>query len=496
MSKSVFDVLRMLRDMDSLQVERHPLPDHYAVCCDNHCRELYATMLAAMLLANGEVSDNESRLYKLLLNSLKLGDNQAKFFELAQSINKDKLREFLRVVDEHKLAQSFFMDALVLCRLDAPMTDARSRLLSQWVDLLRLDEQQTVTLSGFAANVLGLPTTAPMDINFDHRLIGVWKEWYFKEVTIDDLKNGLKSNQWRIDDVLEVDFSFGIQNVRLEFFGKGEIKVKGAHEVQIDHSHLQMPKMLFEQSTLVSIKNTVIRGDYSAYKNSTAFSLQKVKEAFFYNLSVSTKNAQSFSISYYDETANWMNRVKTQGSFSKCSFAECGSSNLIGGAICAGNMILNVDQCRFVNCEAKLAGAIYGYDIEEKDNYYSKSRIKNSYFEDCYSVGFPTKKKTAAQNGLWASTKGEKDNGGAIFANVDASTFITYCSFVRANVNLGKLYSKSVCYKCSVEDCYVFYEDRSSSHSDQVSEIKSIGSNSGYTSGSFIHYPSQDEPWV
>ena len=482
MSKKTFDVLRMLRDMDGLQVERHPLPNHYAVRFDTHCRELYATMLAAMLLASGEVSDNESRLYKMLLNSLKLGDNQAKFFEQAQSINKDKLREFFRVVDEHKLAQSFFMDALVLCRLDAPITDARSQLLSQWVDLLKLNEQQTVTLSGFAANVLGLPTTVPMDVSFNHHLICVWKEWIFKVLTLADLKAGLKSNHWYVDQVFEVDFNVTIKNTYLEFLSKGEIRVKGEHEIKIEHSHLQMPKMLFEQSALVAINSTVIKGDYAASEVHTAFSLQEVNVMQFSDLSVTTKNAQSFLIGHVWDH----NKTTPVANFLRCHFEECGSAGIIGGAISASTIALNVNQCRFMRCKAKLAGGIYGA-IDQK------SKINNSYFEDCLSLAFQNPNKPDEWNKY-------PDNGGAIFAHINKSGFINKSNFVRANVNLGGLNESHVCVDCKFEDSCLYCYDYSSRHWDYYNctfthnRLKTGGDyKSGYRDKD---YPRMNEPWI
>lgn len=495
MNKNVFDVLRMLRDMDGLQVERHPLPDHYAVRCDNHCRELYATMLAAMLLSSGEVSDNESRLYKLLLNSLKLGDNQAKFFELAQSINKDKLREFLRVVDEHKLAQSFFMDALVLCRLDAPMTDARSRLLSQWVDLLKLDEQQTVTLSGFAANVLGLPTTASMDINFEHDFIQVWKEWYFKELTLDDLKNGLQSNHWILRETINANFAITMTNVRIKFFEGAKLNVFGENEFSIANSVLEWPEIKLSGLNKAVIKNTLVRGNYSQKNKSTAVVLEQVRLANFSNLTVNTQHAQSFFLN------------GSLAHFSNCSFTECGRADTYGGAI-SNDGTLIVDNCNFIRCKAKLAGAIYFsgssfgaalgsffgslYGGSQKNDA-PVSSIQNSLFEDCLSLAFQDVNKPNDWNKY-------PDNGGAIFGGENRSYFIEKCRFIRANINLGWLNEKRVCNKCYFEDSYAYFKDGSSSHSDQIYKYettrKRLRDGGVYGSSSHNDYPSMDEPWI
>jgi hypothetical protein len=162
MTTTHFNLQRLLQATDALKPELYPLPRHYVAQFDEHTRESYATLLAAMLLAGGDVSANASRLFAMLLNSLELGPIQAWLFEQANQLNQQQLKQFLQLALAEKLAASFVLDALILSRLDSPITDGQSQLLSELVALLKLPEQELPVLSFFASKVLGLP--------FEHEL--------------------------------------------------------------------------------------------------------------------------------------------------------------------------------------------------------------------------------------------------------------------------------------------------------------------------------------
>jgi|GEM_PF-4337980 len=157
-----FNLQRLLREADSLKAELFPLPTHFVARFDEHTRESYAALLAAMLLAGGEVSANASRLFAMLLTSLGLGPIQAWLFEQANQLDQNQLKQFLRIATAEKLALCFVLDVLILSRLDTPISDAQSLLLSELVALLQVPEKELPVLSFFASKVLGLP--------FEHEL--------------------------------------------------------------------------------------------------------------------------------------------------------------------------------------------------------------------------------------------------------------------------------------------------------------------------------------
>ena len=203
-----FNLQRLLREVDSLKAEQFPLPSHYVAGFDEHTRESYATLLAAMLLAGGEVSANASRLFTLLLTSLGLGSIQAWLFEQANQLDQNQLKQFLRIAETEKLGPCFVLDALILSRLDTPISEAQSLLLSELVALLQVPEKELPVLSYFASKVLGLP--------FDHEL---------SEDSLVAVYCVLKdTNQRREMDLLRRSYDYDKQLVKRDEYIKGSIK--------------------------------------------------------------------------------------------------------------------------------------------------------------------------------------------------------------------------------------------------------------------------------
>ena len=215
-----FNLQRLLREVDSLKAEQFPLPSHYVARFDEHTRESYATLLAAMLLAGGEVSANASRLFTLLITSLGLGSIQAWLFEQANQLDQNQLKQFLRIAETEKLGPCFVLDALILSRLDTPISDAQSLLLSELVALLQVPEKELPVLSYFASKVLGLPfehdlsedslvpvycvleDTGEKVMNNDTRSISIWEivevdsydEYSIERTTVYNSGNGIRQN--------------------------------------------------------------------------------------------------------------------------------------------------------------------------------------------------------------------------------------------------------------------------------------------------------------
>jgi hypothetical protein len=153
----------LLQETDALAATYFPLPKHYAVQCDAHTREAYATMLAAMALKNGALSASQSRLLGMLLDALDLPGAQTRVLAQVPQLQREALGEFLRLAKAAKLAESFLLDAMILCRMEGPLTAEQNQLLSEMADFLEIDTDQLLVLSFWAARVLGL--------SFDYSLL-------------------------------------------------------------------------------------------------------------------------------------------------------------------------------------------------------------------------------------------------------------------------------------------------------------------------------------
>ena len=412
------EVPKLLSDLDALKLERLPLPLHFASQCDEHGRETYATLLAALLLANGAVSENQSRLFKMLLSSLQLGQIQARLYEQAQSLNQDKLREFFRVVDNHRLAHSFFMDALVLCRLDHSLVEAQHQILSELVDLLYLPEKDVPLIANLAAVVLGLPCDAEFSEDFDYAPYCVWEEFLYRTLTVEQLNKGVPDGRWQVTEPLQLTSGWTLENVTLRFLERGDIQTKGQGIIDIRNCHLDKPVLEFEGALSFAMAESTISGNYRLEDKITALSFKSGTKALFDHVVFSTPQARSILLL---DTVLWIN---------KCQFTGCGNEKINGGAIAFKYSLTRDDKVspieiansHFSDCVARLGGAIR-LDQLSHDN-----MIVNTGFENCTAVAYKA-----------ADEMHEGFGGGAIFADKTSHFKFFGADFfiVNSTLNLG-----------------------------------------------------------
>ena len=132
------------------------LSPHIATGLDIHSRETYARLLAALLTAEGVVSDAQSQLFKALLGTLQLDDIRASLFAQAKNLDQGELSECHRIVLEHGLAKSCLLDALILCRVGKPLQASQIRLFSELSDYLGMTQKEAVDISSLTGYILGV----------------------------------------------------------------------------------------------------------------------------------------------------------------------------------------------------------------------------------------------------------------------------------------------------------------------------------------------------
>ena len=456
--KSVFplNLPALLNDLVALKQDRFPQKLHFAVKCDEHSRETYATLLAALLLNGDQISAGQSGVFKMLLNSLQLEDIQPKLFERAQTLNQDALREFLRVVDQNGLAISFFMDALVLCRLDAPLADGQHQLLSELADLLHVLEDDLAVIANLAAIALGLPCTSDIPLGFDYAKVQAWYDFLFRPLTAERLASGVVTGLWKITEPLRVTNAWRMEKAHVRFDENGSLDTNAAGQVVIDHSHLERPLMVFSGALTFSMNYTEITGDYPEFSGKTAFSFDEISNAVFCDLNVFTRHARSFLLQ------------RSYASFARCNFVDCGSSKLIGGAIAMSgvgksygcddrkwNSNICISNSNFTRCVARLGG---GIRVDELNI----NSIVDTNFDGCASLAYQSKNVSE-------DLEGYAFGGGSVFANfartIYSSSSASYsciirCSFKNTSINLGQCNGVSDAYNIRdsvFEDCYVAY---------------------------------------
>lgn len=196
------------------------LNPHFAADLDIHSRETYARLLAALLTIEGTVSEAQSQLFKALLGTLQLDDIRASLFAQAKNLDHKELRECHRIINEHGLAKSCLLDALILCRLGKPQIE----VFSEVADYLGVTQKEIESLSSLAGYVLGLHQTADY-IYRDIENFNTWKKFIFKNLSMKILSKEINGGYFNVEKEFEIAFSNPIKNAVFIFKVGASLKI-------------------------------------------------------------------------------------------------------------------------------------------------------------------------------------------------------------------------------------------------------------------------------
>lgn len=346
---------------DEEQLSLRPLPEHAASGQEEHLRRHYALLLAAVLTAQPAVSELQTRLLRLLLDALKLGDIRGPLFEQARELLPDQLLEAARLIREAGFAHHLVVDVLVLLRLDAPLGDEVMRVAGELASFLGLDEIALAQRVANAVDILGLnsPTGTQSEredpgaedaAHGSPLLAELWPSRLSQPLTAEALRSGLQGGLWLLDANLNVDFPWQADDAILVFsngamlntFAKeGEIKLTGCR--------LADAALDFQGACSITLERCDWQGDYDPAAERTA--LNSIGQALTVtDCAFSTRNARAIAVQD--------NGLTLTGS----RFTRCGHAELDGGAVeHTGKKDTNkrIENCRFFECQGSAAGAIY-----------------------------------------------------------------------------------------------------------------------------------------
>lgn len=440
----------LTRAADEEQLRLRPLPEHAAATQAEHLRRHYALLLAAVLTAQPTVSEPQTRLLRLLLDALKLGDIRGPLFEQARKLTPEPLLEAARLIREAGFARHLVLDAMVLLRLEAPLGDDTVRLVGELACFLDLSESELAWRAHDAADILGLHADETLKDTTEHDgpaaelawerarlLANVWPNRLTQPLTADALRQGLKNIFYMLDADLEVDFSWSAENVTFLFRNGATLRTFGSN-INIKLSDCQLFNAALEieggqgkcQATL---ERCNWRGDYDSMARISALKCRRtaltVSDSSFVTLNARAIRAQLETLTVKSST-----------------FTHCGHAELYGGAIWhhaelyGGNITRypyekrSIADCRFDRCVAALGGALRFHNI---------AGIQKCTFLNCKSTeeiyGFKKNESTIA---IFANLGGSSALYECTLQN--SSSFIkdvnTHCAISRSNLNNSTLY--------------------------------------------------------
>lgn len=368
---NLLDTLTLAADEEQLRL--HPLPVHAAATQSEHLRRHYALLLAAVLTAQPAISEPQTRLLRLLLDALKLGDIRGQLFEEARKLEPAPLLEAARLIREAGFAHHLIVDVLVLLRLDAPLDDEAARLVGELAAFLGLNETKLAMRAADAAEILGLNANEDRNTSADgadagkegdgngeaeepaperFSLAEFWPAHLRQPLTVEALRAGLKGGAWVLDTGMTVDFPWQAQDAVL-FFRNGAVLSTASDqgEVKLTGCRLVDAVLSFTGKCRILLERCDWRGDYDPKPERTALKTSG-SALTVTNSQFSTRNARAISV-----TENTLN-------LTGCRFIRCGHAELNGGAVYHfSGYSRTIENCYFDRCLASYGGAIYVYRL-------------------------------------------------------------------------------------------------------------------------------------
>ena len=351
----------LTRAADEEQLRLKPLPEHAAATQTEHLRRHYALLLAAVLTTQPTISEPQTRLLRLLLDALKLGDIRGTLFEQARALEAETLLEAARLIREAGLAHHLVVDALVLLRLDAPLGDEAARLVGELAAFLDLDANQLATRAQDAAIILGL-NLRPKAEEEGGADVGenegegaepspsqaeLWPGRLSQPLTAAALRNGLQGGLWIVDADLAVHFRWQAKDAVLVFRNGATLSTFAeGGEIKLEGCRLLDAALTFQgKNSSITLERCDWRGNYAPEAKRTA--LHSIGQALTVSAcTFSTLNARAIWVQDHSLT------------LTDSRFTRCGHGGLDGGAVWHSDHDRSIRNCLFDRCLAARGGAI------------------------------------------------------------------------------------------------------------------------------------------
>lgn len=155
--------MSLLNTLDTVKSKLKPLPQHYLVDqVDTYVCQQYATLLAAIMLNNGSSSCYQNQLFIRMLDSLQLEAQPSSYLDASQQMDTAKVIELMDHLDKSGHINLLF-DAILLLRIDNPLTPDEVRLINALIDVFEISENNVLMTVFWANKALGI------DANLDKK---------------------------------------------------------------------------------------------------------------------------------------------------------------------------------------------------------------------------------------------------------------------------------------------------------------------------------------
>lgn len=351
MTLDVAQSLTQLADREILELQ--PLLPHAYAEAEAHVRQHYGLALAALLASQTQISENQTRLFRLLLGSLGLGDARAALFESVRGWDAEHLSETLRTLRAATMGRGLLLDMLLLMRVDAPLSGATSQLLANFAVVLDVSTAELAELAYYAQCLLAIDMAESDPLVQAFR--AVWPSQIPQRLQAEQLQGELAAGFYWVEGYFEVNQPWSAHAATFLFAPGALIRTTLAGNqsaVKLSSCRFVGAQLAYQGAGHLQVEQCDFVGDYptAAEQATTALHVQGLKLTVN-DCRFRTVNARA---------------VLADGAelqVQRCWFSQCGSAHLDGGALYHHSRGRQVSHSHFADCVGARGGAIWVYDL-------------------------------------------------------------------------------------------------------------------------------------
>lgn len=152
--------------------------------------QIYTIFHAAVLLADGVITDEQRRLYKFWLPSI--SDNTS-LNELLQSVlnfSPEDLKIAINIIEKDNLFIHFILDTLVFCYISGEINHTQKEIINEIINILNIDKKDFNDIIKATQSVLGISNEEKVFIEENSIINSLsqssWTEFLVKNVFLKD----------------------------------------------------------------------------------------------------------------------------------------------------------------------------------------------------------------------------------------------------------------------------------------------------------------------
>lgn len=382
--------------IEALVPQLRPIENHILNTQDDYVKNLYLVLLVAIAREDNIVGDKEQLYLKALCQGID-GMDFDKILIQQDSIDDPKLVETLKALQRDQLAIWFLIDSIILCRIDAPLTEKEASLLGSIADVLKVSRETAESCVQFAITVLShdrdllinlLPQfQLALPLNDLHA--AYVSSWMEEKLSFEqDILSGNElKGKYLINTPIVLSGEHNLQYVELVFTNQGYIRFSTKSKVNVSNIAIQNGHFVVDDHCEITFSKFSITGGKGIICNEN--SVIDMNNGLLLNTTLTCEKVKTITISemtFKDikgqraiKLTNCKKVIVKSSRFESCGFDLNSPDKQDGGAIKASDTNVSFEKCSFDLCTASGDGGALSF----WDSIYS---ISDSKFTNCKSA--------------------------------------------------------------------------------------------------------------